>query len=1153
MKNFNITLLATLLVMSGVNAQNQLWKRYSDSAQAFADQKNTDKAIDYYAKAKRELETDSFWTVSHIAACNNLALAYMPIRQYEKAEHVILQAKEIRERLFGKQHPEYANSNHMLGFVYWNMRQNEKAEQFYTEAKEIRERVLGKDHPDYAASCNSLGRFYYTTQQYKKAEPFWLEAKEIRERTLGKEHPEYVESCNNLGILYFRTGQYQKAEPFWTEVRLSRGKIQGKEHIDYAQSCENLASLYERTSQYVKAESLYVEARQVREKVLGKKNPEYARDCDNLGKLSRIMGKYEKAELYLTESKQIIESLWGKDHFNYAVSCNNLGILYYDMGKFSEAEPLYLIARSIYEKVDGKESRDYAGSSNNLGLLYEVTGQYEKAEPYYLEAMQIREKLFGKNHPDYAQSCDNLAILYDDMGQYEKAELLYTEALQIRERLFGEEHREYASSCNNLGVLYTSIAQYGKAEQFYLEAKRIREKVLGKEHPEYARTCSNLALLYETRREYEKAAPLLLEVLELREKAFGKEHPDYAESCFNLATLYSNMGEYQKAEPLYIEAMQIRERVFGKERYDYALTCTGLANLYRNQKKAEMANAMYRQGFISQNSQVGKIFQFTSEIEKQSYLRKIEFLNNIYFSFLSSITLAIDNQSGYDFSVYTRNLTLSSSKLLRQEMFSSPDSNIKKKYNEWMRLREQISYWQLKPLSQRPVSLSGIEAQANTLEKELTRVSADFSKSQQQSRVTWKEIRQQLKPEEAAIEFVRFNYFDGRSMTDSIYYIAFLLRKDKDEPVLIPLFESRQLEKLLGAGNTLNTVAALYGVANKSNHAFDLIWGPVEKQLEGISKIYYAPAGVLHRIAFAALPLKDHQVLSDKYRLVQLNTTADVMNQSDVPIGTNDVISLYGAIQYDVDASALKQAVTAFTSTGEQADFLNDEDTRGSSWKYLSGTEKEINGIRSIGKQKGYSLKYKEGIAATEESVKALNGKVSPAVLHVATHGFFFPDPKPLKKDNAGNLTDANGRGFKQADNPLFRSGLLFAGANNTWRGNPVKGLEDGILTAYEVSNLYLPNTNLVVLSACETGLGEIQGNEGVYGLQRAFKIAGVENLVMSLWKVPDDATAEFMQEFYRNIFNKQSIHDAFYKAQSVMKNKYRKQPYKWAAWILVR
>ncbi len=149
--------------------------------------------------------------------------------------------------------------------------------------------------------------------------------------------------------------------------------------------------------------------------------------------------------------------------------------------------------------------------------------------------------------------------------------------------------------------------------------------------------------------------------------------------------------------------------------------------------------------------------------------------------------------------------------------------------------------------------------------------------------------------------------------------------------------------------------------------------------------------------------------------------------------------------------------------------------------------------------------------------------------------------------------TAAGGNAFKFSENPLFRSGLLFAGANNAWLGKPLLNIDDGILTAYEVSNLYLPNTKLVVLSACETGLGDIQGSEGVYGLQRAFKMAGVQNLIMSLWKVPDVETAEFMEIFYSNLFEGKSVNNAFYLAQNQMKNKYRTEPYKWGAWLLVR
>jgi CHAT domain-containing protein len=189
---------------------------------------------------------------------------------------------------------------------------------------------------------------------------------------------------------------------------------------------------------------------------------------------------------------------------------------------------------------------------------------------------------------------------------------------------------------------------------------------------------------------------------------------------------------------------------------------------------------------------------------------------------------------------------------------------------------------------------------------------------------------------------------------------------------------------------------------------------------------------------------------------------------------------------------------------------------------------------------------------ATKESFRQLNGKHSPSVIHIATHGFFFPDPK-RDLEAIKQVMPNNGKVYKRSDNPLFRSGLLFAGANIGWQGKSINGADDGILTSYEVSSMYLPHTKLVVLSACETALGDIRGSEGVYGLQRAFKMAGAEYLIMSLWKVPDKETAEFMEELYKLLFAHQSISQAFYHAQTIMKNKYRNDPFKWGAWVLIR
>jgi CHAT domain-containing protein len=171
----------------------------------------------------------------------------------------------------------------------------------------------------------------------------------------------------------------------------------------------------------------------------------------------------------------------------------------------------------------------------------------------------------------------------------------------------------------------------------------------------------------------------------------------------------------------------------------------------------------------------------------------------------------------------------------------------------------------------------------------------------------------------------------------------------------------------------------------------------------------------------------------------------------------------------------------------------------------------------------------------------------SPDILHIATHGFFFSDPEKRKDQRFGEEN-----AFKWNENPLFRSGLALSGANAAWSGQPTPGnIEDGIATAYEISHLNLSNTKLVVLSACESGLGDIKGSEGVYGLQRAFKMAGADYLLVSLWQVPDKETVEFMDLFYKSWLSGKTIHEAFAKAQKKMRKKY-KEVYKWGAWVLV-
>jgi len=216
-------------------------------------------------------------------------------------------------------------------------------------------------------------------------------------------------------------------------------------------------------------------------------------------------------------------------------------------------------------------------------------------------------------------------------------------------------------------------------------------------------------------------------------------------------------------------------------------------------------------------------------------------------------------------------------------------------------------------------------------------------------------------------------------------------------------------------------------------------------------------------------------------------------------------------------------------------------------WKNLSGTADEIKNIQTLFEKNKISTASFTQSNATEEQFKSLGGN-SPSIIHLATHGFFLPDPE-MKKEEGLAADERNA--FTLADDPLLRSGIVLSGANRVWSGQtPIAGREDGIVTAYEIAQMDLSKTDLVVLSACETALGDIKGNEGVFGLQRAFKLAGVKNMLLSLWKIPDAETAELMSLFYGHYLKGMTARESLYQAQKEMRKKYT--AFYWAAFVVI-
>jgi CHAT domain-containing protein/tetratricopeptide (TPR) repeat protein len=1061
--------------------------------------------------------------------------------------------------------PAFGRISLIMGKAYFKKVNYAEAEKWLLQATRVFEKAELTDDPYYVKCLFSLGILKKTLGKLGEAEGYYLKVLKTYEKSTGKTTTDYASTANNLAIVYAQMGDFAKAESFFLEANTIWKKIltiQDPGYYDYIGSIVNLAAINWHLVKYEKAELLFLESKDIFEQKLQQSDHPFYTNClHGLANLYRDMGYYEKAELLFLQSIAIAEKLIGKEHPEYAIRLENLASIYWAMGNYEKAELFDLESKAVREKVLGKEHPHYAGSLSNLASLYIELGNYEKAEPLCLEAKEIKIKTLGKEHPDYAKGLNLLGVLYKYMGNYDKSEPLHLEAKDIYEKTLGKEHPSYASTLNDLAILYWTMGKYEKAEPLYLEATEINKKTIGKEHPDYATSLNNLASLYNNMGNYEKAEPLYLEAKAIWEKTFGKEHPTNVISLINQASLYLRMGNYKKADPLCLEAIALSEKALGKQHPDYVLVLNNLAQSYEKQTRFNETDPVLKEVLMLNQLRMANATTFLSEQELAKYALTFQNSGDQLRPFLLARHAREANPGilpllAYDHALFYKGFLLMAASKLNAPLDASNELKEIKRHLKGYRRRLAAEY--SKPIAER-IDIAELEQKANEAEKALARSVAGYADNLRQ--VSWEEVKAVLKQSEAAIEFVHFKV-NFPSKTDSNMYAALLLRPGIAQPLFIPLFEEKELDHLLNADKERKAdyVNELYAWADRGmvqlgsakKPLYDLIWAKInEAGLEGIETIYYSPSGVLHRLNLGAIAINDEAILSDRYNLVALNSTRQLVIPSAVNTPANDAL-LVGGVNFEVETILPALDDQPLLASRSASEVLVSSGTRGGTWSYLKWTEKEVERIVATIAPVGYQVDTLYGSNADEETIKAIGlGKSSPRVLHIATHGFFFPDPE-AKKQEIG--LDGAEPVFKSSDNPMIRSGLILAGGNYAWQhGRAVSpDKEDGILTAYEISQMNLANTELVVLSACETGLGDIQGNEGVYGLQRAFKIAGAKYLIMSLWQVPDRETMEFMTTFYKNwLEEKLTIPDAFRKTQREMRDRFF-NPYSWAGFVLV-
>ncbi|BBD62071.1 peptidase-like protein [Nostoc sp. HK-01] len=955
-----------------------------------------------------------------------------------------------------------------------------------------------------------------------------------------------AEELNQQVIKLYKEGKYSTAIPLAKQALDIREKVLGKEHPLVATSLNNLAELYRIQGEYQQAEPLYQRSLAIREKILGKEHPDVATSLNNLAVLYDSQGKYQQAEPLYQRSLAIWEKVLGKEHPLVATNLNNLAELYRRQGKYQQAEPLYQRSLAIREKVLGKKHPDVANSLNNLAVLYNAQGKYQQAEPLLLRALAIREQVLGKEHPDVAVSLGNLAELYKAQGKYQQAEPLYLRSLAILEKVLGKEHPLVANSLNNLAALYRAQGKYQQAEPLYLRSLAIRKKVLGKEHPLVANSLNNLAELYKAQGKYQQAEPLYLRSLAIRKKVLGKEHPDVATSLNNLAELYKAQGKYQQAEPLYLRSLAIREKVLGKEHPFVATSLNNLALLYQAQGDITLATDFLRRGLEVQAQNLNLIFAVGSEKSKQDYIRTFSGTTDATVSL--SLQEARNNPAAASLALTTvlrrKGLVLDAVadniQILRAQLDKNPETQ--KLFTQWLQVQQQLSalvYSQPdKQTANLKTQLEQLEAEREKLEAAISTKSAEFR--QQTQPVELAAIQAKIPKDAALVEIVQYEPFNAKAKTNAQKwgkprYGAAVLRST-GEPKWADLGEAAEIDQLaidfraaLATGRTFKKLARTLD---------EKLIAPIRPLLGDANHILVSPDGQLTLIPFEALKDEQDKFLIQRYAFSYLTSGRDLLR-----FGSNNNNASAPVVLADIDYDNQKQTVASAKTSGSRGlQNRRSGDLANLIFDPLANTKDEAAAIKKVLP----NAKLLLGKDATETAVKQLQ---SPSILHLATHGFFIADiEQNLNASLDLELTPRQPK-ILEVENPLLRSGLALAGFNK--RKQATNNDDDGVLTALEIAGLDLRSNQLVVLSACDTGKGDIKVGDGVYGLRRALVIAGSQSQVLSLWQVNDEATKELMVKYYQNLQAGKGRHEALRAAQLELLNSQEyKEPYYWAAFV---
>ena len=1114
---------------------------------------------------------------------NNLAELYRIQGNYPDAQPLLIESIEMRKRLLGENHPDVAQSLNNLAAFYVIQGNYSEAEDYFFQALDLWKIHLGEEHEEIATILNNIAEVYREQGRYAESEKMHIKALNMRQSLFGEKHDDVAQSLDNLAVIYENQARYQDAETMHLEALAMRKKFFGEQHWNVAASLNNLAALYDSQGRFTEAEDYYTQAFELCKKCLGNdEHPHIAIILNNLGGISENLGRYADAERIHLQALEIRKAIYGKEHLEVAQSLNNLGnvyllqglylkteevyqqaydirklflnpehpdivkllhnfaVLYTYQGRYQTAESICLKTLSAIEKAYGKNHPNYADNLNHLALVYQKKGNYSQAEQKYLTALAIRKNIFGEEHHEIVKSLNRIAEIYRLQGRYSQAEAIYKENYQLAKRLLGEMYPDVVGILNNLAVLYDAQFKYAEAEKLFIEVLLIIRSQFGNNHPQVATTLNNLATVYGSLERFPEAEELHLQVLEIRKNIFGEEHPDITNSYNNLAEIYLAQGKYAEAEKFYNLALSLRKQLLGENHPDVAFSLNNLSTLYAAIKRYNEALSYRIQASHIHDKLISNVFAFSSENDRLAFIDRIRgsfdlFLSLIY-QYLPDSQQAIN--SAFDFILKRKGLSATSLTAQNQAIYNGKYPHLASEFQQLRELSTQIihltiSASQTRNLANYQTNLTQLQTQYDNLQK---RIAAQVPEIQLSEQIPNRNaIAVSLPANSVLIEFVQFDVFNfqairanGETQWQPFHYLAFILPAGQPDAVqMVDLGEVETIDQLISLFRTRasdvnsQTLGFKTSVPVKpklqikqynptdSIQLSKLVLAPIlEKLGNNCQQLIFAADGNLNSVPLQILPIDEtgKRLLMDEYTVSYVGVGRDILRSHSgiADIGDKSII----ITDPDFDLAVPNH-------TEQQKQPFNEEfiDT------FDSQNLHRTISTKLLGETVANKLEDAQLYTGEEALETHLTNGKCPRIMLIATHGLFLPDTK-------------------QVSNPMMRSALALAGAK-TWLSGRIlpENAGKGIVFAQDIANLDLRANQLTVLSACNTARGDIKIGEGVFGLRRAFAVAGTKSLVMSLWEVPDRTSALLMERFFDNYQTGIDTVEALQNAQNYIRN----------------